>query len=155
MRVYRLTAIRVGVLCLIPLTVDGAGTLDGPQTVTALASVKTAGGASVSAPLTVVVRRFTTDGKELARNDDSALYVQDPVLSIAAPRDGAYFIDPLALGGSGSRVVAFRPRAREARGREGFTVDTGERHSCAGNAVRHRFDNVEVHRRERREEAKG
>jgi hypothetical protein len=63
MRVYRLTAIRVGVLCLIPLTVDGAGTLDGPQTITALASIKTAGGASASAPLTVVVRRFTTDAE--------------------------------------------------------------------------------------------
>lgn len=39
------------------------------------------------------VRILDPDGKELARNDDSALYVQDPVLSIAAPRDGAYFIE--------------------------------------------------------------
>ncbi len=33
------------------------------------------------------------EGKELAKNDDSALYVQDPVLSILAPRTGTYFVE--------------------------------------------------------------
>jgi len=33
------------------------------------------------------------EGKKLAAADDSALFVQDPVLSIVAPRDGAYFVE--------------------------------------------------------------
>ena len=33
------------------------------------------------------------DGKQLAAADDSALFVQDPVLSVTAPRDGAYFVE--------------------------------------------------------------
>ena len=32
-------------------------------------------------------------GKELAHNDDSALFVQDPMLSILAPRDGTYYVE--------------------------------------------------------------
>ena len=32
-------------------------------------------------------------GKKLAGTDDSALYVQDPVLSVLAERDGAYFVE--------------------------------------------------------------
>lgn len=36
---------------------------------------------------------FDADGKKLAAADDSALFVQDPVLSILAPKDGAYFIE--------------------------------------------------------------
>src|ERR1019366_420965 len=32
-------------------------------------------------------------GKELARNDDSALYVQDPVVSVMAPRGGSYYVE--------------------------------------------------------------
>lgn len=33
------------------------------------------------------------DGKTLAAADDSALFVQDPVLSVVADRDGAYFVE--------------------------------------------------------------
>lgn len=36
---------------------------------------------------------FDADGKKLAAADDSALFVQDPVLSILAPNDGAYFVE--------------------------------------------------------------
>ncbi|SPE40325.1 conserved exported hypothetical protein [Candidatus Sulfopaludibacter sp. SbA3] len=39
------------------------------------------------------VRILDSAGKELGHNDDSALYVQDPVLSVIAPRAGAYFIE--------------------------------------------------------------
>ena len=63
MPVQKLTAIRLALLCLFPSIVAAAATSDGPQTITALASVKTAGGASASAPLTVVVRQFTTDAE--------------------------------------------------------------------------------------------
>ena len=38
------------------------------------------------------VRILDSNDKELARNDDSALYVQDPVVSIVAPKEGDYFI---------------------------------------------------------------
>jgi hypothetical protein len=38
------------------------------------------------------VRILDANDKELARNDDSALYVQDPVVSILAPKEGDYFI---------------------------------------------------------------
>jgi hypothetical protein len=61
MCLHTFTAIRVGVLCLIPLAGIAAG--DDSQTITALATVKTAGGASTSAPLTVVVRQLTTDAE--------------------------------------------------------------------------------------------
>lgn len=36
---------------------------------------------------------YDADGKKLAAADDSALYVQDPVLSVLADRDGAYFVE--------------------------------------------------------------
>ena len=36
---------------------------------------------------------YDADGKQLAAADDSALYVQDPVLSVVAARDGAYFVE--------------------------------------------------------------
>jgi Bacterial pre-peptidase C-terminal domain len=36
---------------------------------------------------------FDADGKKLAAADDSALFVQDPVLSILAPKDGAYYVE--------------------------------------------------------------
>ncbi|MDR3703845.1 MAG: PPC domain-containing protein [Candidatus Sulfopaludibacter sp.] len=39
------------------------------------------------------VRILDSAGKELGRDDDSALYVQDPVLSVIAPRTGVYFIE--------------------------------------------------------------
>jgi hypothetical protein len=41
----------------------------------------------------LVVRVFDANGAELGRNDDSPLYVQDPVLSVVAPRDGRYFVE--------------------------------------------------------------
>ena len=41
----------------------------------------------------LAVRILDAEGKELGRNDDSSLYVQDPVLSIVAPRDGKYYIE--------------------------------------------------------------
>lgn len=36
---------------------------------------------------------FDADGKKLAAADDSALFVQDPILSILAPKDGVYFVE--------------------------------------------------------------
>lgn len=36
---------------------------------------------------------YTPDGAKLAAADDSALFVQDPVLSVIAPRDGAYLVE--------------------------------------------------------------
>ncbi|MCU1238793.1 MAG: hypothetical protein JWP63_6760, partial [Candidatus Solibacter sp.] len=41
----------------------------------------------------LAVRILDAAGKEIGRNDDSALYVQDPVLSIVAPKAGSYFIE--------------------------------------------------------------
>jgi hypothetical protein len=41
----------------------------------------------------LMVRILDPDGKELGKNDDSALYVQDPVLSLIAPRTGSYFVE--------------------------------------------------------------
>jgi hypothetical protein len=36
---------------------------------------------------------YDPDGKRLAAADDSALYVQDPVLSVLAEKDGAYYVE--------------------------------------------------------------
>jgi len=36
---------------------------------------------------------YGADGKKLAAADDSALYVQDPILSVLADKDGAYFVE--------------------------------------------------------------
>ena len=41
----------------------------------------------------LAVRILDASGKELGRNDDSALFVQDPMLSIVAPNTGSYFIE--------------------------------------------------------------
>jgi hypothetical protein len=41
----------------------------------------------------LAVRILDQDGKELGRNDDSAMYVQDPILSVIAPRTGPYYIE--------------------------------------------------------------
>lgn len=41
----------------------------------------------------LAVRILDAAGKVLGRNDDSALYVQDPVLSLLAPADGSYFVE--------------------------------------------------------------
>src|ERR1019366_877349 len=41
----------------------------------------------------LAVRIFDAAGKELAKSEGSAMYVQDPILSIAAPRAGSYFVE--------------------------------------------------------------
>jgi hypothetical protein len=41
----------------------------------------------------LAVRILDAAGKELGRDDDSALYVQDPVLSVIAPKTGSYFVE--------------------------------------------------------------
>jgi len=41
----------------------------------------------------LAVRIFDARGNEIAHNDDSALYVQDPVLSIMAPAAGRYYVE--------------------------------------------------------------
>jgi hypothetical protein len=41
----------------------------------------------------LMVRILDASGKELGRNDDSALFVQDPMLSIVAPKAGSYYIE--------------------------------------------------------------
>ncbi|MBI3207783.1 MAG: PPC domain-containing protein [Candidatus Solibacter usitatus] len=39
------------------------------------------------------MRILDSAGKELAKGDDSALFVQDPVLSVLAPADGTYYVE--------------------------------------------------------------
>ena len=41
----------------------------------------------------LMVRLLDARGRELARNDDSALHVQDPMVSTILPRDGDYFVE--------------------------------------------------------------
>jgi hypothetical protein len=41
----------------------------------------------------LAVRILDEDGKEIGRNDDSAMYVQDPLLSVIAPKNGPYYIE--------------------------------------------------------------
>jgi hypothetical protein len=41
----------------------------------------------------LMVRILDAAGNPLGRNDDSAMFVQDPMLSIIAPKTGAYFIE--------------------------------------------------------------
>ena len=41
----------------------------------------------------LMTRILDADGHELGRNDDSALHLQDPILSIVLPRDGDYFVE--------------------------------------------------------------
>lgn len=43
--------------------------------------------------LDLVVRVLDAKGNELAESDDSAMFVQDPMLSVIAPEDGEYFIE--------------------------------------------------------------
>jgi len=64
MRSIKCAAIRVGLVCAIPLAVLAAAPPDDAQTYTATATVKSAGGASATAPLTVVVRQFATDAQK-------------------------------------------------------------------------------------------
>ena len=41
----------------------------------------------------LMVRLLDATGKELARNDDSALHLQDPIASIILPKDGDYLVE--------------------------------------------------------------
>jgi hypothetical protein len=41
----------------------------------------------------MAVRILDAQGKELGKSDDSALFVQDPVLSITAPKKGSYYVE--------------------------------------------------------------
>ncbi|WP_395737584.1 serine protease [Prosthecobacter sp.] len=41
----------------------------------------------------LMVRLLDANGKELARNDDSALHLQDPIASIVLPKDGDYLVE--------------------------------------------------------------
>jgi hypothetical protein len=41
----------------------------------------------------LMVSILDAQGRELARNDDSALHVQDPIVSVVLPADGDYFVD--------------------------------------------------------------
>ena len=41
----------------------------------------------------LMVRLLDANGKEIARNDDSALHLQDPITSIVLPHDGDYFVE--------------------------------------------------------------
>ena len=41
----------------------------------------------------LMARVFDAGGRELARDDDNGLHVQDPVLGFVAPRDGPYFVE--------------------------------------------------------------
>ena len=45
------------------------------------------------ADIDLAVRILDGAGKVLAKNDDSALYVQDPVVSAMIPADGTYFVE--------------------------------------------------------------
>lgn len=74
----------------------------------------------------LMVRILDFDGKEVARNDDSAMFVQDPLVSILAPRSGIYFVEIKqqqcwyrAHIGSFSRPTAVFP----AGGRAGEQLD--------------------------------
>lgn len=80
----------------------------------------------------LMVRILDADGMELGKNDDSALYVQDPVLSMIAPGTGSYFVEIRqqiftpprqawyrAHIGSFSRPTAIFP----AGGQAGSTID--------------------------------
>ncbi|MFO0877978.1 MAG: PPC domain-containing protein [Gemmataceae bacterium] len=48
---------------------------------------------------------YDADGKKLAAADDSALFVQDPLLSILAPRTGVYYVEVRHSTYSGSGMV--------------------------------------------------
>ncbi len=60
MRFTASTAISVAVLCAIP---SARGSAEEALTITASASVTTASGATATAPVTVIVRRFATDAE--------------------------------------------------------------------------------------------
>ncbi len=41
----------------------------------------------------LMVRLLDGTGRELARNDDSALHLQDPIISTVLPKDGDYYVE--------------------------------------------------------------
>ena len=56
----------------------------------------------------LAVRILDAEGKELGKSEGSAMYVQDPILSIVAPRAGSYFIEIAQQIFSSSRQVYYR-----------------------------------------------
>ena len=57
----------------------------------------------------LMLRLLDADGKELARNDDSDLHIQDPITSAVLPRDGDYFVEVkqrIFKGSAGVNYVA-------------------------------------------------
>ena len=65
----------------------------------------------------LAVRIFDASGKELGRNDDSALYVQDPVLSIwLAPATGTYYVEIRQQFSSGYRRPGIERISAASRG---------------------------------------
>ncbi|MCE9604340.1 MAG: serine protease [Planctomycetia bacterium] len=57
----------------------------------------------------LMLRLLDADGKELARNDDSDLHIQDPIVSTILPRDGDYFVEVrqrIFKGASGVHYLA-------------------------------------------------
>lgn len=56
----------------------------------------------------VMVRILDDAGRELGRNDDSMLHLQDPVLSVKLPRDGVAYVEvkrPVVTGGDTAYVA--------------------------------------------------
>jgi hypothetical protein len=56
----------------------------------------------------LAVRILDADGKELGKSEGSAMYVQDPILSVVAPRAGAYFVEIAQQIFSSPRQVYYR-----------------------------------------------
>ena len=108
-------------LCVFPLMAVAAMTAESPQTYTATATVTTAGNASASAPLTVVVRKLTTDAE---RDELIAALKQGGAASgraLLAKRDD---VGTLQLGGQKTAIkYAY---ARPTGNGEMMTVVTGE-----------------------------
>ena len=56
----------------------------------------------------VMVRILDENGKELGRNDDNPLHIQDPVLSVKLPRDGVAYVEvkrPIAVNNNTAYVA--------------------------------------------------
>ena len=62
----------------------------------------------------LMTRILDAEGRELARNDDSALHLQDPILSMPLPRDGEYFVEikQRVFGGNCSYVAHIGTNSR-------------------------------------------
>src|SRR5260370_42361766 len=65
------------------------------------------------------VRILDATGRELAHDDDSAMYVQDPILSIVAPRSEKYFVEIAQALYQPPRLASYRVH-----------IDNFTRHAC-------------------------